>query len=62
MNDNQGDEVQVGHAYRSAKNRKTENSWLLVPYSIKANHFFELRRQNIQTYEACISQKRFAFI
>ena len=27
--------------YRSAKNRKTENSWLLVPYSIKANLFCE---------------------
>ena len=46
--------------YRSARNRKTENSWLLVPYSIKANRFCELRRQKIQTYEPCSSQKWFA--
>ena len=37
--------------YISARNRKTENSWLLVPYSIKANHFCESIRQKIQTYE-----------
>ena len=49
-------------AYRSIRNRWTENSWLLVPYSTKANHFCELRRQKIQTYEPCSSTKRFAFV
>ena len=41
----------ISWSYRSIKNRKTENAWLLVPYSTKANHFCELRRQQIQTYE-----------
>ena len=51
-----------GEHYRSVKNRKTENSWLLVPCSTKANCFCELRRQKIQTYEPCCSKERFAFI
>ena len=48
--------------YRSIRNRKTENSWLLVPYSTKANHFCEVKRMNIQIYEPCSSQKRLAFV
>ena len=36
------------------RNRKRENSWLLAPYSIKANHFCELKRQ---TFEPCSLQK-----
>ena len=30
----------VSRYYRSIRNRKTENSWLLVPYSTKANIFW----------------------
>ena len=48
--------------YRSAKDRKIENSWLLEPYSTKANHFCELRRQKVQTHEPCSSQKRFPVV
>ena len=48
--------------YRSIRNRKTENPWLPVPYSIKASCFCELGRQKRQSYEPCSSQKWFAFV
>ena len=36
--------------YRSARNRKTENSRLLVPYSIKANCFCELHGSYVSSH------------
>ena len=48
--------------YRSVRNRKTENSWLLVPYSTKANHFCELHGSHVCPFCLLNSQKQLAFI
>ena len=48
--------------YQKQKDRKTENSWLLVPYLTKANHFCELYGPYVCLFCLLSSQKQLAFI